>query len=118
MRIRVSWPASSWSLRHCSASSSVSNGSFDQRTENDDGRPWISIHVSLVSRFFVDLHGRPWTYWRKAWDSNPRKPEDFNGFRGRPIRPLWQPSSIEASEKSAIPRLAQAHGDRSRRIGP
>jgi hypothetical protein len=30
--------------------------------------------------------------WRKAWDSNPRKPEDFNGFRGRPIRPLWQPS--------------------------
>ena len=46
----------------------------------------------LLNRTFVNLHGRPWTYWRKAWDSNPRKPEDFNGFRGRPIRPLWQPS--------------------------
>jgi hypothetical protein len=28
----------------------------------------------LLSRLFVDLHGRPWTYWRKAWDSNPRRP--------------------------------------------
>ncbi len=25
-------------------------------------------------------------------DSNPRRPEDLNGFRGRPIRPLWHPS--------------------------
>ena len=29
---------------------------------------------------------------RKEWDSNPRRPEDLNGFRGRPIRPLWHPS--------------------------
>ena len=25
--------------------------------------------------------------------------KDFNGFRGRPIRPLWQPSEINASVK-------------------
>src|SRR3954468_2290391 len=31
-------------------------------------------------------------YWRKVWHSNPRWPCDHNGFRDRPIRPLWQPS--------------------------
>ena len=34
---------------------------------------------------------------RKEWDSNPRRPEDLNGFRGRPIRPLWHPSGSHAS---------------------
>src|SRR4029079_4276299 len=29
---------------------------------------------------------------RRVWDLNPRWPCDHNGFRDRPIRPLWQPS--------------------------
>jgi hypothetical protein len=27
--------------------------------------------------------------WRQGWDSNPWTPCDVNGFRDRPIRPLW-----------------------------
>jgi hypothetical protein len=27
--------------------------------------------------------------WRQGWDSNPWMPCDINGFRDRPIRPLW-----------------------------
>ena len=30
--------------------------------------------------------------WRREWDLNPRRPEGLNGFRDRPIRPLWHPS--------------------------
>ena len=30
--------------------------------------------------------------WRRERDSNPRRPESLNGFRDRPIRPLWHPS--------------------------
>ncbi len=41
---------------------------------------------------------------RKEWDSNPRRPEDLNGFRGRPIRPLWHPSGSHAS-RAANARL-------------
>jgi hypothetical protein len=28
-------------------------------------------------------------------------PKDLNGFRDRPIRPLWQPSEIEATGESS-----------------
>ena len=27
--------------------------------------------------------------WRRGWDSNPRYGYPYNGFRDRPIRPLW-----------------------------
>gem|GEM_PF-2625857 len=29
---------------------------------------------------------------RRGWDSNPRYPGGYNGFRDRPIQPLWHPS--------------------------
>ncbi len=52
---------------------------------------------------------------RKEWDSNPRRPEDLNGFRGRPIRPLWHPSGGAAywrrSAKNPVSRAA--HGSAS-----
>jgi hypothetical protein len=36
---------------------------------------------------------------RQGWDSNPWKPCDFNGFRDRPIRPLWHLAVGEYSER-------------------
>ena len=38
----------------------------------------------------------PPTYQRKEWDLNPRSPRGDNGFRDRPIRPLWHPSAGQA----------------------
>jgi hypothetical protein len=29
---------------------------------------------------------------RRGRDSNPRYPRGYNGFRDRPIQPLWHPS--------------------------
>ena len=56
---------------------------------------------------------------RKEWDSNPRRPEDLNGFRGRPIRPLWHPPGSHASGRppSAVSRgaAARAPGGSARR---
>ena len=31
--------------------------------------------------------------WRRGWDSNPRYPQGYNGFRDRPVRPLRHPSA-------------------------
>ncbi len=31
--------------------------------------------------------------WRRGWDSNPRYPRRYNGFRDRPNRPLWHLSA-------------------------
>ena len=33
------------------------------------------------------------TRWRREWDSNPRYAYTHNGFRDRPIQPLWHPSA-------------------------
>jgi hypothetical protein len=35
--------------------------------------------------------------WRQGWDSNPWTPCDVNGFRDRPIRPLWHLAVAEYS---------------------
>ena len=32
--------------------------------------------------------------WRRGWDSNPRTACAVNGFRDRPIRPLWHLSIL------------------------
>jgi hypothetical protein len=32
--------------------------------------------------------------WRRGWDSNPRNPYGFNGFRDRPIQPLSHLSAL------------------------
>ncbi len=36
--------------------------------------------------------------WRRGWDSNPRTGCPVNGFRDRPIRPLWHLSLEIAAE--------------------
>ncbi len=53
--------------------------------------------------FFVDLHGRPWTYWRKAWDSNPRRPEGPQQFSR-----LSHSSALAAFRRSRLAANAQA----------
>ena len=34
-------------------------------------------------------YGRKQVLWRRERDSNPRYRYQYNGFRDRPIRPLW-----------------------------
>ncbi len=40
------------------------------------------------TRYLKYLMGDETQFWRKEWDSNPRYPYGYNGFRDRPIQPL------------------------------
>ena len=40
-------------------------------------------------------------WWRRGWDSNPRWPEGHNGFRDRPIQPLWHLSAGDYTNGSS-----------------
>jgi hypothetical protein len=42
--------------------------------------------------------------WRRGWDSNPRNPFGFNGFRDRPIQPLSHLSARTYNSKR-LPRI-------------
>src|ERR1043165_603337 len=48
--------------------------------------------------------GPEWISWRRGWDSNPRYPFGYNGFRDRPLQPLAYLSA------GGIPILAQVAG--------
>jgi hypothetical protein len=58
--------------------------------------------------------------WRRGWDSNPRTGCPVNGFRDRPIRPLWH-LSFEASPavtfQGTKPRLVDGAQPSSSRTG-
>ena len=43
-------------------------------------------------------------HWRRGWDSNPRYPQRYNGFRDRPVRPLRHPSQRPAQTLSESPQ--------------
>ena len=46
--------------------------------------------------------------WRRGWDSNPRYGYPYNGFRDRPIRPLWHLSVPRSC--SLLPATRQPEG--------
>jgi hypothetical protein len=43
--------------------------------------------------------------WRRGWDSNPRTGRPVNGFRDRPIRPLWH-----LSGETLVGVVGEIHG--------
>ena len=47
-----------------------------------------SGHFATISPSLFSLQKQQ-TSWRRGWDSNPRYGYPYNGFRDRPIRPLW-----------------------------
>jgi hypothetical protein len=58
-----------------------------QKTTNEErsnapGEPSFVTHRSIE--------------WRRGWDSNPRYPYGYNGFRDRPIQPLSHLSAPES----------------------
>ena len=55
------------------------------------------LTFSLLNRLVVDLRGRPQTYWRKAWDSNPRRPE-----RPQQFSRLSHSSALAAFRRSRL----------------
>jgi hypothetical protein len=66
-----------------------------------DGPPWRACPCpSTRIAYDSPSEGRPSTgrpprepttrkKWRRGWDSNPRTGRPVNGFRDRPIQPLW-----------------------------
>tara|TARA_R110002110_G_scaffold137735_2_gene323076 strand:+ start:4081 stop:4365 length:285 start_codon:yes stop_codon:yes gene_type:complete len=54
--------------------------------------------------------------WRRGRDSNPGYCYQHNGFRDRPIRPLWHLSAIRAGRWGPVEggKLAEAPGGRKR----
>ena len=67
-------------------------------------RPRASARAAVGSNptFARTATGSPWSdiagsssrSWRRGWDSNPRTACTVNGFRDRPIRPLWHLSKL------------------------
>ena len=53
---------------------------------------------------------------RRVWDSNPRWPQDHNGFRDRPVRPLRQLSSGRRYRSASTGREERCE-QRGRRVG-
>ncbi len=52
-----------------------------------------SVHRTPVSNHQRGPLRGPFGDWRRGWDSNPRYPQGYNGFRDRPVRPLRHPSA-------------------------
>ncbi len=48
--------------------------------------------------------------WRRERDSNPRYPCEYNGFRDRPIQPLWHLSN-NAKERKILTSFATRSSD-------
>jgi hypothetical protein len=69
--------------------------------------PWDWIRP-VPPRVARDGGGR----WRRGWDSNPRTGCPVNGFRDRPIRPLWHLSGGDYRRRTEPPnrRLAERVG--------
>jgi site-specific DNA recombinase len=52
-------------------------------------------------------------FWRRGWDSNPRYRFRHNGFRDRPIRPLWHPSQQYISNCIlGVPPWSSTYGEK------
>ena len=52
-------------------------------------------------------------YWRRERDSNPRYSKEYNGFRDRPIRPLWHLSLRGLTKLSSCRRCGGERGIRT-----
>lgn len=61
-----------------------------------------------------DIYLSHWNHWRRGRDSNPRYDCSHNGFRDRPIRPLWHLSvamayrCAHANTQALIRRIIEA----------
>jgi hypothetical protein len=55
-----------------------------------DGRRFVSPEFTTLSQRLGGVNREQTREtWRRGWDSNPRTGCPINGFRDRPIRPLW-----------------------------
>ena len=56
--------------------------------------PYLCMYSAVLFAFTL-MYNYLWTdIWRRGWDSNPRYPQGYNGFRDRPVRPLRHPSKL------------------------
>ena len=57
-------------------------------------KPYYVAHTKIQTLALLDdrYKGSNWLHWRRRKDSNPRGSCDPNGFRDRPIQPLWHSS--------------------------
>ena len=95
------------------------------RTENSGPRDDSILQTSLSAAAVPNLVGltrgyfaiivdgkislqKQRTSWRRGWDSNPRYGYPYNGFRDRPIRPLWHLSVRRSC--SLLPGARQPEG--------
>ena len=65
----------------------------------------FDIYIKIEKPVIIDFTGFSNfknSFLRKVRDSNSRSSYPLNGFRDRPIRPLWQLSFIERGHKITI----------------
>ena len=89
-----------WNVRFMIYLVSIQLGTTDRQTNQTNSltrarRPVNRTAQRLIGRRGSRRLSNDDDLWRRGWDSNPRIRCRINGFRDRPVRPLWHLSVLE-----------------------